>query len=813
MRAQNSPKLTDNGRRLLIRLAELPSMWITTAALGESIGISRRTVMRELPGMEHWLQDAGYRFVRNPGQGVRLLENDARRNALHAQLTQTRAPLSRTERIDRLLSLLFAANQPVKAQWLAHRLDVSEHTLASDLADADAWLQARGAALRRKPGVGVWLEGSPETLRRALGVRLRPQLAALDWQSWVWTSRQESPLSLLKMPDMQAVMEVLQQFEAHHRVIFSDSAFLSLVSWVWTSRQESPLSLLKMPDMQAVMEVLQQFEAHHRVIFSDSAFLSLVLHFTLLAGQLRHGTVSAAGTGLPADSPAAELLLSLSDALHLHLPAEEAHYLSYFLRTALGMPDWDDPEALRISRLAMALIHGMEQQTGVPLAGFSTLRTDLCAHLRPMLLRLHHREHLENPQLAEIQEQYPTLWRAVRQVCTETAQMLHLPAIPDGEAGFLAMHFGAVLAECEKLRRLRAVVVCPMGMASSRFLTSQLDRDFPEISVERMCPLRELNPEALRAEGIRLILSTVPLHIDFPHLVIHPVLQEQDRILLQNALRELNPEALRAEGIRLILSTVPLHIDFPHLVIHPVLQEQDRILLQNVVHEFHNEQDAGTAVGSAAAPDLRRTNAFHSGIIDLIDHLRIAPAAFPASYAQLIQDAAHLFDSSHPDRIAQALARREAIIDLIDHLRIAPAAFPASYAQLIQDAAHLFDSSHPDRIAQALARREALGSTYIPPFQALLLHGKTDAVSSGRFGYLTLPQPLHLDAGLVWGALVLLAPTEPAAVWNPLMSEISAVLIDCPLLLDRLRSGDADGAAHLLEEELSRRLPTLLCGG
>jgi mannitol operon transcriptional antiterminator len=672
MRAQNSPKLTDNGRRLLIRLAELPSMWITAAALGESIGISRRTVMRELPGMEHWLQDAGYRFVRNPGQGVRLLENDARRNALHAQLTQTRAPLSRTARIDRLLSLLFAANQPVKAQWLAHRLDVSEHTLASDLADGDAWLQARGAALRRKPGIGVWLEGNPEILRRALGVRLRPQLAALDWQSFMQTRQKESPLSLLNAQDVQAVIEVLQQFETHNRFVFS-----------------------------------------------DSAFLSLVLHFTLLAGQLRHGTVSASGTGLSAVSPAAELLLSLSDALHLHLPAEEAHYLSYFLHTALGMPDWDDPEALRISRLAMALIHGMEQQTGVPLAGFSTLRTDLCAHLRPMLLRLHHREHLENPQLAEIQEQYPTLWRAVRQVCTETAQMLHLPAIPDGEAGFLAMHFGAVLAECEKLRRLRAVVVCPMGMASSRFLTSQLDRDFPEISVERMCPLRELNPEALRAEGIRLILSTVPLHIDFPHLVIHPV-----------------------------------------------LQEQDRILLQNVVHEFHNEQDAGTAAGSAAAPDLRRTNAFHSGIIDLIDHLRIAPAAFPASYAQLIQDAAHLFDSSHPDRIAQALARRE-----------------------------------------------ALGSTYIPPFQALLLHCKTDAVSSGRFGYLTLPQPLHLDAGLVWGALVLLAPTEPAAVWNPLMSEVSAVLIDCPLLLDRLRSGDADGAAHLLEEELSRRLPTLLRGG
>ena len=100
----------------------------------------------------------------------------------------------------------------------------------------------------------------------------------------------------------------------------------------------------------------------------------------------------------------------------------------------------------------------------------------------------------------------------------------------------MAMHFGAVLEECEKTRRrLRAVVVCPMGMATSRFLTSQLDREFPDIAVERMCPMRGLDAAALRAEGIGLIISTVRLHIDFPHIVVSAVLQEKDRILLQNA--------------------------------------------------------------------------------------------------------------------------------------------------------------------------------------------------------------------------------------------------------------------------------------
>ena len=96
------PILTDNGRRLIRKLADLPPVWFTAAALGESIGVSRRTVMRELPGMEKWLQAAGFRFVRSPGQGVRLEEDDAQRAALRALLDGGGAVLSKSERIDRL---------------------------------------------------------------------------------------------------------------------------------------------------------------------------------------------------------------------------------------------------------------------------------------------------------------------------------------------------------------------------------------------------------------------------------------------------------------------------------------------------------------------------------------------------------------------------------------------------------------------------------------------------------------------------------------------------------------------------------------
>ena len=41
-------ELSANARKLIEQLLSLPQGWVTTAALAESIGVSRRTVLREL---------------------------------------------------------------------------------------------------------------------------------------------------------------------------------------------------------------------------------------------------------------------------------------------------------------------------------------------------------------------------------------------------------------------------------------------------------------------------------------------------------------------------------------------------------------------------------------------------------------------------------------------------------------------------------------------------------------------------------------------------------------------------------------------
>lgn len=149
----------------------------TTAALAESIGVSRRTVLRELPAVEQWMQAAGAHFVRNPGKGLLLDEAPERRDALRTQLNSgDRKELSRAERRQQLLTRLLSEQEPCKTAVLARALGVSESTLSADLDELETKLHPYRVEMFRRPGVGVWLPGDASSYRRVVSALLRSSM-------------------------------------------------------------------------------------------------------------------------------------------------------------------------------------------------------------------------------------------------------------------------------------------------------------------------------------------------------------------------------------------------------------------------------------------------------------------------------------------------------------------------------------------------------------------------------------------------------------------------------------------------------------
>ena len=125
--SETLPSLTANGQKLIDRLLTLPQGWVTAAMLAESIGVSRRTVLRELPSVEQWIAAAGYRFVRSPGQGLLLDEPPARREQMRALLNGSTvyAELPRRQRRQKLLGMLLQAREPMTGAGAAR---LREHT-------------------------------------------------------------------------------------------------------------------------------------------------------------------------------------------------------------------------------------------------------------------------------------------------------------------------------------------------------------------------------------------------------------------------------------------------------------------------------------------------------------------------------------------------------------------------------------------------------------------------------------------------------------------------------------------------------------
>ena len=149
-------ELSANARKLIEQLLSLPQGWVTAAALAESIGVSRRTVLRELPAVEQWMQAAGAHFVRNPGKGLLLDE----------------AP----ERRQQLLTRLLSEQEPCKTAVLARALGVSESTLSADLDELETKLHPYRVEMFRRPGVGVWLQGDASSYRRVVSALLRSSM-------------------------------------------------------------------------------------------------------------------------------------------------------------------------------------------------------------------------------------------------------------------------------------------------------------------------------------------------------------------------------------------------------------------------------------------------------------------------------------------------------------------------------------------------------------------------------------------------------------------------------------------------------------
>ena len=499
--------LTIREIRLIEALLRHPE-GLTADDLADRLGVSARTVHRDLQPAGEFLASHDLTLVRQAGRGINVVGPDsARTRALEAAEKMRSEALTPEERRASLLGMLLGSDEPIKLRALASRSKVSIGTVGRDLDEAEEWLAAFGLSLVRKRGYGVQVIGAEDDRRQAMSGLILQDLDEAAFLSGEGFDEDS--------PEM------------------TDPVSAGLMGMIDEGRLRAAKTLTR--------------EAVGRLPYAiaDEAFVSLSVHVALMIERLlRGGEIGMDDEVLrrlretPEYANASELAGAIGEAFKLEVPEEEVAYLTRHLRGTKLRQDEEldryfEGSDLEIASRVKALIHHVSEQTGVALAGDSSLYTGLLAHIERAIHRLRENMRISNPLLSEIKEDYPALFdlvdRGMEKIFVEDE-------IPDEEKAFVAMHFGAALDRGQGNFPNSVLVICPSGIGSSKILASRLERSFPQIRRLNHASLFDL--ERLDAKDFDLVVSTVPLQIpNDSYVQVKPLLSEEEVGRIRDHLR------------------------------------------------------------------------------------------------------------------------------------------------------------------------------------------------------------------------------------------------------------------------------------
>lgn len=158
-------KLTLRQKKIIeILIYEENNMPLTISHVSDKLKVSRRTILREMPYVEKWLKDNNFKFIKKPGIGLKLDEDYEEKKRLLNILEKEdfKKIFSKDERRKIILDELLKSNIPLKKYYFTSLLNISEGTLTSDLYELEAYLKSFQVNIKRKQGVGIYLEGNIE---------------------------------------------------------------------------------------------------------------------------------------------------------------------------------------------------------------------------------------------------------------------------------------------------------------------------------------------------------------------------------------------------------------------------------------------------------------------------------------------------------------------------------------------------------------------------------------------------------------------------------------------------------------------------
>lgn len=521
-------KITTRKKDILNRLC-IEDDYITIGKIAEDIGVSSRTILRELEDIVEIVRTNGLKLDTKTGVGIRLTSSLEEKERLLSIIESEGAErvFTPNERHTIIASELLQSNEPIKLYSLTRILKVSEGTISNDLDKLEEWLNTYNLQLIRKPGLGAYIEGKEKHKRRAIVNLIYENVEEKQLLNLV----QEN---ITKTPENNGAIEI----KTRNRL----------------------LNLIDKESIRKLEELIYKAEEDMGYKLADSAYVGLIVHLALAIKRIKNNEKIMIDQGFLKElrnnnefEIAKALAQNISNHFNIEILEDEMGYITMHLmgsknRGNVIMEEGKQIGNFELVKLVRGIIKTAEAETGTFIGNNQRLFMGLINHLEPAIKRLKLGMDIRNPLLEEIKLQYPHLLKLTAKSVKGLEDYLGI-RLPESEIAYIAMHLGSVI-EKKKIvpqRRYRIAVACPSGIGTSRLLATRIEKEYDSIQIVDVISTIHVEESWLKQEGIDFIISTIPIKIgNIPVITVSPLLSKEDRSRINKLLEDLRAKTSAA---------------------------------------------------------------------------------------------------------------------------------------------------------------------------------------------------------------------------------------------------------------------------
>lgn len=471
----------------------------TVKDLAELIGVSGRTIHRDLKNIEDILDEYNLILQKKSGVGVQITGEQNKIRELELYLFNlSHKEYTPDERQTIMLCELLETSEPVKLLALASDLNVTIATVSSDLTKLEERLKTFGLALIRRRGYGVEIEGEESAKRRAMSQLISEYLDESELLSLT-----RDNIQMKSTQAIHSISERLMGLVEKKKLVIVENIVNSIV-------QELPFSM------------------------ADSAYIGLVVHLALAVERIQKGEGIKINVSYLEDQKvtkeykfAEKIVSQLEKVFTINIPEAEIAYITMHLKGAKLRHENEhsiEDTSLQAAVKTKKLIEIVGKLAGMDLTANRSLFEGLSVHLKPAIYRIKQKMGISNPLLDKIKKDYADLFELVKQAVNQVFPEFY---VPDEETGYLVMHFGAALMGSTDLGSFKTLVVCSSGIGTSKMLATRLQKEFPELRFIQNVSVMEF--QKMGKTDYQLVISTIPIpDYNGDYIVVNPFLNKDE---------------------------------------------------------------------------------------------------------------------------------------------------------------------------------------------------------------------------------------------------------------------------------------------